>query len=243
MCFALKDRNVHCYVVNTKEIIVTPIQIEWDFRCTLCIYLQPGRLFGLECKYEHRTVLVDLGNRSVEVHSSLRVVRDFPGLCRYQNCIYAFGGRRVKTCEKFDLTVKTWFPLPDCKHERESFTPVPFRALIYLPNGFNETIETFNPVSQQFTLLKFSTGIQFSTTSVILHRRLYIFGTDYCFIWDLERMKGTIRMYKEKINTAFSAFPPVTNGTVVALVWSYGYLKVAIMNMKELEVQLIDLQV
>ena len=73
-----------------------------------------------------------------------------------------FGGTdgkvNLRSCEKMDLSDKRWTDIWSMTHARGSFTPCHFRSLLYLVSCWREggrspPVETFNPVTEAFTVL------------------------------------------------------------------------------------------
>ena len=171
---------------------------------------------------------------------SLSRPRRYPGICLHQNCIYAFGGEIGKRCDKLAVKDRVWCAQPDCLQKRWAFNPVIYQDLIYLPNGCNESIETFNPQTQTFRLLHYGTNLHNSSANFIHKDKLILLGMRGYYELNLRNRVGKRKNYKEDQETAWSVHSPVLYGQEVALVWTYGQLwKLTFVNIHTFAVRYI----
>ena len=224
-CYALKDTQLYSYFPAKDRWTVVSLEVGFTIGSeTAVIQLCASRLFAVPPRSDPPFV-VTVEDGSVEIQPRLLRPRHFLGLCLYQECVYAFGGRRCfqpsKLCERFPLHSTTWLPLPDCIQARQAFNPVLFQQLLYLPNGQNETIETFHPVSELFTLLPCRTGLTNTSASLILGHQLLVFGLTGCYTLDLKTQEGVKKDYSAALDTVWSQYQPVVYRGEMALVWPY----------------------
>lgn len=85
------------------------------------------------------------------------VPRYSAGVIAFEGTGYVFGGycaeKAMVTCEKFDVSSGDWDVIPHMRYPRHSFSPVAYKAKIYLPDisKYHGCLEIFTPAKQTFS--------------------------------------------------------------------------------------------
>ena len=235
VCYALREQALYRYSLPLGQWTAIPLAIDWMIPpYTATLSLTHHQLFALQT--DGKAFIISVPSGSIDVLPAMPNTRLYPGICLYQAYIYVFAGSNSKKCDKFSHKVGTWAQLPDCLHNRQGFNPVTHKLLIYLPSGCQESIETFDPLTEVFNLLQCQTNLPNSSANLIFENKLIILGLPGYYILDLDSGVGERKNYTSNLKTAWSVYSPVLYGREAVLVWTYNDLwKLVFINLDSFE--------
>ena len=129
---------------------------------------------------EKRTLILS-PERATQV-ADMAETRLYPGVIRYGNFVYAFGGLRATpaSSEKYCLKTDQWVALPAMSAAKSAFTPVPLGGFIYLPevNEGSSLFEVFDVARNNFTSLEASLPFSDFTSIAFIYKEELIILDD-----------------------------------------------------------------
>lgn len=129
---------------------------------------------------EKRTLILN-PERVMQV-ADMAETRYYPGVIRYGDFVYAFGGLRATpaSSEKYCLKTDQWVALPAMFAAKSAFTPVPLGGLIYLPevNEGSSLFEAFDVARNIFTSLEASLPFSDFTSIAFIYKEELIILDD-----------------------------------------------------------------
>lgn len=174
---------------------------KWLFAC--------GRYPSGGCAY-----LIDGSTGTVEQQPPMRQRRCEHGLAVFQSSVYVFGGldspKYLKSCEKFNLTGRSWSNLPEMQEARDCFNPCVLHAEIYLVGGRNARFpEVFNLENETFRKLKLTLPRPDMTACVLMGSCLIALQSDAAYEWDTAVDSPVLKKFRLALGEAWSNTPPV----------------------------------
>lgn len=158
--------------------------------------------------------LIDGSTGMVEQQPSMKQRRCEHGLAVFQSSVYVFGGldspKYLKSCEKFNLTGRSWSNLPEMQEARDCFNPCVLRAEVYLIGGRNARFpEVFNLEREIFRKLKLVLPRPDMTACVLMGNSLIALQSDAAYEWDTTADNPVLKKYRLAFGEAWSNAPPV----------------------------------
>lgn len=151
----------------------------------------------------------------------MSVPRYSAGVLALEGIGYAFGGYSARealvTCEMFTLS-KEWDVLPCMQYPRHSFSPVPYRSKVYLPDisKFHGVLEIFTPAKKKFRLASIRLPMNSSNScAFVVADTLCVLSCDQ-FLWHWK--VGTSESGRKQVKmekSALSSCPVELNGNRV----------------------------
>ena len=89
---------------------------------------------------------------------------------------------QLASAEKYDIIVKSWERVPSMGYARYSFTPIHYKADIYLSDCMitSKVIEVFTPLSEEYRELSMLVpGYGTHSVSFLLNSELYIISMQF----------------------------------------------------------------
>ena len=176
---AILDTRLQLYdaIHQTYTQLFLPIKVSNGARH--CLIDDTSLLVVGGCPASPDTKLIDVGTGNISQLQMMAVPRWAPGLIKYGDFAYVFGGVGLKSSEKLPLSSKAWQSLPDMQEPRSYFTPCISSDRIYLPAS-QQAVEVFTPYSESFSVLPIVLS-QLTGASVALVRygKLTVITSDY----------------------------------------------------------------
>ena len=136
-------------------------------------YYTPGRCYAGETYaiYDYSTV---------KRWPALILPRCRHGIVSFRGTIFVFGGRsklgNLRAFEKLPKNSLFWSASGEMAEIRVFFTPCVLDFRVYLCGGGTNTIESFDPPSEQFTTVPVSIPYYSQNYACVYERRIYLFG-------------------------------------------------------------------
>lgn len=166
--------------------------------------------------YVSNVLSVNLVTFQVNPLQSMLEARGWAGVINYNGIVYVFGGNnpQIASAERYDIIGKSWKLLPQMGYARYSFTPVLYKAEIYLADCMirSKVIEVFTPLSEKYRELSVLVPDYGShSVSFLLNSELYIIS--------LQFSAGKMPL-EPGANPEFTNIPITTSGSVKGYVGS-----------------------
>ena len=144
------------------------------------------------------------------------------GIAKASGCVYVFGGdyQGNKSCEKYHILDQAWQVTGKMQRPRLFFTPCVYQSLIYLVSAYpkkSRAVETFDPSSEQFTVLSVSLPdqIQLASVAFVTEGELWLLTTNkHAACWKIES-SSSFKVYNTDKDCCSSQAPLVDDSVVL----------------------------
>lgn len=172
------------------------------------------------------TYNLDIPSRLLTQFAPMNAARNCAGIIKVTSSspsVYAFGGWNQDTvlasCEKFEITTKTWTRLRDMGYARGAFSPCLFEDKIYLADTFQQhhVIETFHVPTEAFAIFPVTLASLSNYSAAFIRDGELIILTYSRQIGKLRLKTETQFRVSQSIRECRSSCPPLIVGDLVYL--------------------------
>lgn len=243
-----RERTLRRYYPATKKWKITNLQQDLlELADVAMVSLGTDELFCCGGKNSTKdTFKLSFATGKASFLQQMSPHKMWSGLCLYETYVFSLCGRQqtglTSLCARFNLLTSQWETLPSALVPRQCFNPCEHQGLIYLPGGCSATVETFNPVSMQFSMLIMDCGLAGPVDCVIWQGKMHILNIHGRFRWDFEHQKGEFEEKHEEIYRGGTCFPPICRDGKAIFVWRFTSAMVYEMDLETMENAPICLQ-
>lgn len=188
--------TLRLYDIKSKDITSFPLSISFTYGSVFCL-LSANSVLCLGGSPASSSVYeLSLSTLKFTTLPSTNVPRQYPGIAKVKDCVYAFGSYKPNSasCEKLPLSEETWSNTGNMSEARCCFMPGVYLTDVYLACLYqvsSRTIEVFSTVNEAFRTIPMLLPW---TSSGYLHS--FFIGNEL-FI-----LSGTTHMGKWKVGSA-----------------------------------------
>lgn len=182
---------------------------------------------------------------------SMQERRCWPGLIRHLGQVWVFGGRQLKSAERFSLASGQWTAVAAMTHARMCFTPCMWQHEIYLPSmdSTPKPVEVYSPATDSYRCLPLvlQDSLYFGCVAYIAHGELLVLTySGRLGLWRLDCRETSLRVVSIQImqkKEGMGACPlqmhqnylywPHINGELTKVLWTQGQCTLLSVGIKQ----------
>ena len=227
-CFVtISESSVFFHFFNPDERLTTTIETTIQAAKSYCMIPKLTLLIVGGPSGSKQVIRLDLVQLQVLSEGSMLEGRSWPGICRYQDHVFVFGGNTsgmLKSAEKYTLQSKTWTPIAPMQYARVYFTPCKWRDEIYLPSVDTtaKPVEVYQPQNDTYRVLRLMLQDQYygSVSYIVNGELLHLTYSQRLGKWKVDSQDTTLQLLGTQVKnkqSALSNCPPQRFGDF--LVW------------------------